>query len=547
MPSKNTFSLYLAKEDVSEFDDLLTDAARQHLNNGYAKKLTSDAFGDGGALYTFAGRRKPPNWAEQLKKHFPMANDLWAQSPCAILVFSRGNSIFAITFSYGHVYLDDRRTEADFGLKVAINFVSDEQLKSVERSNIGEAIREFAQAANQRDLRSFGFDDALDLIRKVTGYASENDFADKVTGSRALRFSKAIDINEVPDAAATAIDLFKSKAYQSTSFRVIDFLAPVLDFSMQSLLDQALLEALQEGSDEFEISLPEILPDDVGSFRFERMHSSKFYPDLSLEVYRDNLGDGLTDLTVDQMKAHRVAAYDLASNKPFKNWSVHQSLVGSLVINGGRYALNEGLWYAISEVFKEAADAEFVELTAEADKRLRPFKKILAAVNAKKKKDHYQSEGSYNQEIADETGYLLLDERLVQIEDVPGPGVEACDLLDVEGRRFIHVKKSSRQSSVLSHLFKQGSNSAQLVRKYEAFKDGITNVIRKHYGDAEAAAFEAALTDKWTVEFQIADYPRVNGQHNIPFFSKLTLRDEARVIRAMEFDVRVGFITLSRI
>ena len=46
---------------------------------------------------------------------------------------------------------------------------SDGKLRSVERSNIGAAIRDFAQAAGQRDLRSFGFDDALDLIRKVSG------------------------------------------------------------------------------------------------------------------------------------------------------------------------------------------------------------------------------------------------------------------------------------------------------------------------------------------------------------------------------------------
>ncbi len=31
------------------------------------------------------------------------------------------------------------------------------------------------------------------------------------------------------------------------------------------------------------------------------------------------------------------------------------------------------------------------------------------------------------------------------------------------------------------------------------------------------------------------------------FFSKLTLREEARAIEAMGFDVRVGFIKLSRV
>jgi uncharacterized protein (TIGR04141 family) len=73
-------------------------------------------------------------------------------------------------------------------------------------------------------------------------------------------------------------------------------------------------------------------------------------------------------------------------------------------------------------------------------------------------------------EMAEEAGYLLLDRKLIQIDDVPGPGIEVCDLLDIAGPRYIHVKKSSRQSSVLSHFFKQGGVSAQMLRKYEPFR-----------------------------------------------------------------------------
>jgi uncharacterized protein (TIGR04141 family) len=78
---------------------------------------------------------------------------------------------------------------------------------------------------------------------------------------------------------------------------------------------------------------------------------------------------------------------------------------------------------------------------------MRTLKKV---VNQKKKgkqtKIGYQSEESYSAEIAKATGYLLMDQKLIQIEEIPGPAVEACDLLDIAGRRFIHVKKSSRQS-----------------------------------------------------------------------------------------------------
>ena len=70
--------------------------------------------------------------------------------------------------------------------------------------------------------------------------------------------------------------------------------------------------------------------------------------------------------------------------------------------------------------------------------------------------------------------------------------------------------------------------------------------VERHYGASKAKELEGALKKRWTVDFQIADFPRVDGAHSIPFFSKLTLQEEARKIEAMQFDVEVNFIKLTR-
>lgn len=86
------------------------------------------------------------------------------------------------------------------------------------------------------------------------------------------------------------------------------------------------------------------------------------------------------------------------------------------------------------------------------------------------------------------------------------------------------------------------------MRKYDSFRIGALEIVKKVYGDGVASELTSALqNEKWTVEFRIADFPRKNGQHNIPFFSKISLRDEAHNIRAMGFDVGIGFITLTKI
>jgi len=86
-----------------------------------------------------------------------------------------------------------------------------------------------------------------------------------------------------------------------------------------------------------------------------------------------------------------------------------------------------------------------------------------------------------------------------------------------------------------------------MFRQYEPLKSGVIDIVEKHYGGAQAKEFAAPLGKRWIMDFQVADFARPDGTHNIPFFSKLTLREEARNIEAMGFEVQVNFIKLVRI
>ncbi len=159
---KKTITLHLARPSVSNFIDVLSDSARDQSARGRAAQSPSDSFGDGAVLYVFPGQPKPPDWAGQLSPYFQVDANLRSVAPCAIIAFRSASSIFVVTFSYAHVYLDLSKLEADFGLRVAVNILSDSKLKSVESANLGSAVRGIVQAAAQIDFHSFGFGDALD-------------------------------------------------------------------------------------------------------------------------------------------------------------------------------------------------------------------------------------------------------------------------------------------------------------------------------------------------------------------------------------------------
>jgi len=205
-------------------------------------------------------------------------------------------------------------------------------------------------------------------------------------------------------------------------------------------------------------------------------------------------------------------------------------LIGSITYEVGRYAINEGEWYRVDELFKNSIEENFQTYIEQWEVQPAPLRKYYDANG----NGRFQTEASYNAEIAAARGFVLIDTRLIQIPGVQRSDFEACDLLDIEGKRFIHVKKSSRRSNILSHFFKQGSNSAQQFSRFPVAWDQLTELVGNIAGEEAAERLRAAIADRdrpWKVEFVIADAPRQTGEFNIPFFSKISLRDEAINLR----------------
>ena len=138
-----------------------------------------------------------------------------------------------------------------------------------------------------------------------------------------------------------------------------------------------------------------------------------------------------------------------------------------------------------------------------------------------------------------------MDQVLVDVPEVARSRFELCDLLDIDRKRLIHVKMSGRRSSILSHFFKQGANSASLVKSVDAIWRNVVEKIERDYGEGVAQSLLVAIDDEsrpWTVEYHIADAPMINGTFNVPFFSRVTFRDEKRRLQSMGFNVCVRFI-----
>ena len=212
-----TFTLHLAKADVTEFVDVLSASAKARVGTRNTLAAPEPDFGQGAMLYVFVGNEKPPKWLRELRHRFVITARIEASSACAALTFKTSDRLFVATFAHAWMYLDEDNLEGDFGLRAAINSLDDSKLKRLERANLADALRGVSVSPFQRQFRSFGLDDALDLVRKVGGAAREDLAANSMTGSKSLKLSGDFSLDDLPDVAAEALESFQSNRYRSTS------------------------------------------------------------------------------------------------------------------------------------------------------------------------------------------------------------------------------------------------------------------------------------------------------------------------------------------
>jgi uncharacterized protein (TIGR04141 family) len=483
-----------------------------------------------------------PSWAKKLDQFFEVNGNIKSASSAAVLVFKCGDRVMACAYGHGHTLLDNDKCENDFGLLVAANSLSDENVKLVEKANLGSVIRDATQAAGITRLQEFNVDRALSLVRKLSGNAKADGAALSGAGSITLTSDK--DVDELHELGQGLLDLYNSKTYQKTAFGIIDKIKPVLEIELLDQLDQALLTDIMTASPSFELGAPEIDTQPIGYMTISGSGRRTKFPDVSLSTFLEEVP---ALKAVDDLHAYRLVTHSIDGTHKLKDWTLHKGLVGSLVVDSKRYALNEGKWYRIDEALQKSANSAFQAASKGLDKTFLPW----PIVGRGKKGDTYvfEPEGDYNKRVcgAATDRYLHFDQQLVAIPNNPGPGIEICDILDIKERRLIHVKKSGRRSSIISHFLMQGINSAKFLRTYDSIRNDFFEAIKGQITGDQFSELVRQFPQNWTVEYKFGDFPNASGEYTIPFFSRVTLDEVKREVEALGFKaVEVSFIRLSQ-
>jgi uncharacterized protein (TIGR04141 family) len=412
----------------------------------------------------------------------------------------------------------------DFGLKVVLNEIDPELIKSVDARTFDELTINTRQGASRdSSLGAFTIDNSRDLLRSVTGRSADGGLG-ALTGSAALAMHTELELPQLPELAKDLVKAYGSKRYQK-NFEFIDHMKGVQDPALVANLDSKLVEALKaKDMTNMHLAIPEAVDwQRVDGVRFSlKQKKHEPTPDPRISVYRE-LRD-MDKIELKRLKGDKVEAISAVDeNEIVDKWRVYNCLVFETEIDGNVFILSGGDWYQIDKGFRSKVQS-YVAKIPELD---------LALPEADKDKD----EREYNEAAAAKLGGVCLDGKLVGVGGVDS--VEICDVLTKDGC-FIHAKKRGG-SSTLSHLFAQGVTSTELLLSDETFrKDAAAMVNKVDPAFVKAIPSGPGQREKVRVSYVILSRrKRSDRPYGLPFFSMVSLKAAAERLIGAGVEVTV--------
>lgn len=173
----NKLSIYMIKAEYTKPESILKDLEKlkcMELSNHTAK------------LYTNDSHSNSPKWINNFF-HFSLENVFSASAQALYLtqikIDNDETRFFAISFGIGHFLLKPGVIEERFGLKVVLNTIDSNRLRSIVKKNMSNLPKQSREQISTNSVAAdFGIDVEQDLVLGITGNSKIDDYGKTITG-----------------------------------------------------------------------------------------------------------------------------------------------------------------------------------------------------------------------------------------------------------------------------------------------------------------------------------------------------------------------------
>ncbi|MCX4179835.1 sporadically distributed protein, TIGR04141 family [Enterobacter sp. HSTU-ASh6] len=525
MAMKQRLSIFLVKKGIVDHNHIL-DLDRMK------RAIPLDIPDTESFIYIHQPRQaKYPDWVNYIigsQSNVTYEDFSKCQSESAVIVLSFNGYLFLMTFGGGHHKVKKDSIERDFGLRVTLNSVDPDKLKSLDKSNYQDSpLNTRNQSAKEVDISSLNIDSELEILSTLTGKSNVEIFGEIVTGKDSLTIIPPLGINSIRSILEEALARFKSKLPKE--FEWIDNISKVKDKMLCDVLELELNERLIDDNknDNFWIGEPELVDWSLQiGYVIGRVSSrAPIHQTLSFDILKDYINSTGQILSCDSLK--RINIHIIKENETtYDSWSAYNCLYAEVTSNDELYILRNGTWYTVN--------IDFVASVDRALKNLMPYDIELPLYN-------HEREEQYNEFVCESLeDCLVLDKKLIY-HGGKGSKFEFADILR-KGSEFIHVKYY-RSSSTLSHLFAQAYVSLELFVSDPEFRTKLNKLLPDEIKLKDVN--KRPDTQKFVVIYAIAINRPIPNK--LPLFSKITLKNTVRSLENLGFTIKIAQVKVDPI
>ena len=475
-------------------------------------------------------------------------SDLKSSGAGAILFFSIKERIVALCMGFIHMALNDDMFEKQFGLKVVLNSVSKDSLRTLDTATPDAVtFQRRVQASKESSFQSFGVDIFRDLARVAGGKPTNASFAKSLAGKDSLSITVQIKESDLLEKLKEIVSVYNSQKYKN-DFGWIDNMRLVDDKKMNALLNDFLIKNINclingEASD-LHLSLPEIANSEeflsIDALHYNGINKAEKrenFCEISIFDYIEKLRScGNMALNIDAIKKHYISIRFVGGDNFSKRYKVYDCMnleveIDSKETINGSYVLFSGNWYHIDDSYKKYVESVYNSV----DKV-----NIIGST-------HSLNERDLIDELEREryVDLVKLDQTKINPNGVVYANLEPCDFFSMN-KEFIHLK-DGHSSSPISHLWMQGVVSAEAFVSDELFRSKLKSIVKtksngRGFEDLLPSEGEKVNRDEFKIVYGIMRDAYTNGTVDIPFFSKVSFQSAVDKLNKLNFSVAIELI-----
>lgn len=439
----------------------------------------------------------------------------------AVFIVKLLGNIFILSFGTGFHLLKDDAIERDFGLKVTLNSVDPDKLRSLDKASYDHnPLNSRTQSTIDVDIFNLHLDSETEMLYAITGTSLIPEFGLNVTGRDALTVAVETTLDTLPKILEISLSQYKKKL--PSKFSWVENINRVRDLDEIEILDMELDSCLSNNNyNGIWLGEPEIIDweNQIG-YSFGTGQRVPRHPVLSLNDYIDHIDRD--ELTVERMKLDTIYVNN-NDYQPTKQWLVYRCIYAEIVYSGNTYILRNGTWYRVNTMFTESIDKYLMDINI--------YPNELPEYSHEREED-------YNVFVCDsDSSFCLMDKRNIKIGGAYDK-IEHCDLIR-NGNEFIHVK-FYRSSGTLSHLFSQGLVAAEAFIKDAWYREQLNPKLPISIKLDDPT--KRPTPSNYNIVYAIATNKNIPNE--LPFFSKVTLKNALIMLRALDYKVSLAQIKI---